>query len=201
MRLNVINLIDNFKKFNNCLSFPQPLLSHRGALPNFNSCTDFLDYTQNTMIFENKPSAAIKLFNILLEKGKKGIIITRNHPDKIIGAFPKKNIDMYWLSTEDIDYVIHPWDINSLFKVVKNFIAKNDQGIILLNGLEYLSTYNTDTTLFNLISSMSRLVSNSKAKFFISIDPIAIGNHFLVTIQNNSEIIAISSNPLMEELM
>jgi hypothetical protein len=201
MRLNVINLIENFNKFNNCLSFPKPLMSHKGTYPNFNSCTDFLDYTQNTLIFESKPLAAIKLFNILLEKGKKGIIITRNHPDKLVGAVPTNNLDMYWFSTEDFDYVIHPWDISSLFKIVKSFVNKNNQGIILLNGLEYLSTYNNNNILFNLVSSMSRLVSNSNAKFFLSIDPIAIGNQFLVTIQNRSELIPIPSNSFKEVLM
>ncbi len=201
MRLNIINLIDNFEKFNNCLIYNKPMVTHSNSTPNFNTCIDFLNYTQNTLIFENKPFAAFKLFNILLEKSNRGIIITRNHPDKILGAVQTKNIEMYWLSTEDIDYVIHPWDTTHLFNIVKEFINKNNQGLILLNGLEYLSTYNNNSILFNLISSLGSLVANSKAKFFISIDPIAIGNQFLVTIQNNSEIIPIPSNPIKEVLV
>jgi archaellum biogenesis ATPase FlaH len=153
------------------------------------------------LIFEHKPFAAIKLFNILLEKGKKGMIVTRNHPDKLHNLMASNKIDMYWLSAEDYDYVIHPWDVNLLVNTVQNFIKTNDQGIILINGLEYLSTYNDPNIIFNLISNVGETISNTNAKFFVSMDPIAIGNKFLDTIRSKGDIIDISTSPFKEALM
>ena len=112
----------------------------------------------------------------------------------------QKKINMYWLSTENFDYVIHPWDIKSIVHILNDFIKKNNQGVILLNGLEYLSTYNDINIIFNLISDMSDIVANTKARFFITIDPIAIGNQFLVTIENNSEIVPLPNIPIKEVL-
>jgi two-component system cell cycle response regulator len=152
------------------------------------------------MIFEQKPLAAIKLFDILLKKGKQGVIITRNHPDKISCIISSKKTDMYWLSAEDFDYVIHPWDINLLNSTLRCFIEKHNQGVILLNGLEYLSTYNEINILFNFLSSINHKIVTTNCKFFVTIDPIAIGSQFLSTIKNNSEIITIPSNPFKEVL-
>jgi hypothetical protein len=201
MRLNIINLIDNFNKFNKFVNINKPLVSHRGNLTTSSSCNELLDNTQNCLIFENKPLTAIKLFDILLKKGKRGLIITRNHPDKICKIISSKKAEMYWLSAEDFDYVIHPWDMNLLMTTLCGFIKKNNQGVILLNGLEYLSTYNDINSLFNVICRMNSLVTNSNAKFFITIDPIALGNRFLSTITNNSEIITMPSNPFKEVLV
>jgi len=201
MKLNIINLIDNFNKFNNYVINPTPISSHKDNIQNCTSCIDFLNYTQNCLIFENKPLAGLKLFNILLEKGKPGIIISRHHPVKIGPAIASKQIDLYWLSTEDFDYVIHPWDINLLLNRIENFVLENSQGIVLLQGLEYLSTYNNIHILFGLIFRINKIVANTDAKFFITIDPIAIGNQFLNIIKNNSEIMLLPSNPFKEELV
>ncbi len=200
MKLNIINLIDNFKKFNNYAINQNPLFSQEENQAKLYSWMDILNYTQNCLIFEHKPDAAFKLFKLLLEKRKKGIIFTRNHPDKFRCDLETDCVDMYWLSTEDFDYVIHPWDTNSFIRIVNDFIKKHNHGLILLNGIEYLSTYNDTGIIFNLISNMNRIVSRSKAKFFITIDPIAIGNQFLATMENNSEIVILPSNPFKEVL-
>jgi hypothetical protein len=201
MKLNIVNLIDNFNKFSNYLNSTMPLPSHSNGQPNLDSCIEFFNNTQNCMIFEHKPVASIKIFNRLLEKGKNGILITRNHPDKLTHAINTKNIDMYWLSAEDFDYVIHPWDITLLINIMEDFIKRNNQGIILLNGIEYLSTYNHVNVIFNLITRLSKVVSSTDAKFLVTIDPIAIGNKFLGIIKNRTEIVPINSNPFKEALV
>jgi hypothetical protein len=200
MKLDIINLIDNFKKFNNYTINQKPLLSHKQSQGKTCPWTELIDNTQNCLIFEHKPTAAIKLFNILLEKGKKGIVITRNHPEKFSSEFVSNNIDMYWLSTEDFEYVIQPWNINLLTHTIRDFIKKNNHGVILLNGLEYLSSYNSIDIICNLILDISKIVVNSCAKFFITIDPIAIGNQFLVTIEKNSELINVPNNSIKKVL-
>jgi len=106
-----------------------------------------------------------------------------------------------WLSTEDYDYVIHPWDTNLLLNRIEDFVLKNSQGVVLLHGLEYLSTYNNIHILFGLISRINKIVAQTEAKFFITTDPIAIGNQFLTIIKNNSEIMLLPSNPFKEELV
>ena len=47
---------------------------------------------------------------------------------------------------------------------------------------------------------MNKIISDTNGKFLVSIDPIAIGNQFLNTIQNNSEIVILPSNPFREVL-
>ena len=191
MILNIINLIDNFNKFNNLVINQYPLASQNTAEPQFSSCNEILKNTQSCLIFEQKPSCAIKLFNILLEKGRKGIIITRNHPEKICTNLATKKIDMYWLSSEDIDYAIHPWETRLLIETVGDFIDQDNRGVILLNGLEYLSTYNESNIVLDVFYRIVELVARTEGKLLITIDPIALGNKFINNIENNSEIIVI----------
>lgn len=200
MKLNIINLIDNFKKFNNNAIIQVPGSSHSQTHLDFQYCTEIFENCQCYLIFEQQPFGAVKLFNILLEKGRNGIIITRNHPDQLFQNFLSKKIDMYWLSSEDFDYVIHPWETTQLFRKVEKFINRNNQGIILINGIEYLSTYNDPNIILNLIFRMNKLVTETEAKFLLTIDPIAVGKQFLNNIENHSEISILPSNPIKEVL-
>jgi hypothetical protein len=200
MKLNIINLLDNFKKFSEIAINHYPTFSQELEQLDCSGCIRFLKDTQNYLILEQKPTGAIKLFNILLEKRRKGIIITRNHPDIISTNILSNKIDMYWLSTEDFDYVIHPWDTRLLIDTVENFVDQDNQGVILLNGLEYLSTYNESNILLDIINYMGDLVTNTDAKFLITLDPIALGNQFISYIEKNSELIILPSNPFKEVL-
>ena len=161
---------------------------------------DILEKSQNYLILEHKPSGAIKLFDTLLEKGRKGILITRDHPQMFGNILPSKQIDTYWLSAENFDYVIHPWEIDELIRTIEDFVIDNNQGIILLNGLEYLSTYNNYDVITNLLFRMNEIVTNTNAQLLITIDPIALGNQFFSNIRNNSEITEIPSQSFMEAL-
>jgi hypothetical protein len=203
MRLNIINLIDNFNVFNYYL-FPQlPSLENPKRFLNFTTCQDIFNNCQNYIIFEQQPTGSIKLFNYLLDQQEKGIIITRCHPEKLsqdLGLPRDGRIDMYWLSNENCDYVIHPWEIANLIKTLEKFIRKHNDGIILLNGLEYISTYNDPNKIMNLIFNMIELIGNTKAKILITIDPLALDNKFFFNIQNNSEVSLIPNFPLKEVL-
>ncbi len=198
MKFNIINLIDNFDKSTNYSTIQVPASSQTGNQFDLHSSIDFLKNSQNYLIFENRPQGAIKLLNILLKKGRKGIIITRNHPDKFGQNLISNKIDMYWLSSEDFDYVIRPWEINLLINTVEEFVKQNNRGVILLNGLEYLSTYNNSKVIFNMLLRMNNIVMNTDAMFLITIDPIALGNQFLMNIKSNSEIIKMTPHFIKE---
>lgn len=200
MKLNIINLIDNFKKFSNLSINQYPSNSQEYNSFNYACCIEFFKDSQCCLIFEHEPKGALKLFNLLLEKGNRGIIITRNHPEKFCSNIMSRKIDMYWLSAEDFDYVIHPWETNLIIRTVGKFIAHDNKGIVLLNGLEYLSTYNESHVILNTIFRMVKLIANTEAKFLITIDPIALGNQFITTIKNKSEIVLLPSNPIKEVL-
>jgi hypothetical protein len=200
MKLNIINLIDNFKKFSNLSINHYPSNGQEYNSFDYTCCIEFFKDSQCCLIFEHKPKGALKLFNLLLEKGNRGIIITRNHPDKFCSNLMSRKIDTYWLSAEDFDYVIHPWETNLLVRTVSKFIAHDNKGVVLLNGLEYLSTYNESHVILNTIFRMVKLIANTEAKFLITIDPIALGNQFITTIKNKSEIVLLPSNPIKEVL-
>ena len=203
MRLNIINLIDNLSNLNQNIL---PQINDLGRfynIPFCNSCKDVFKSGQNYIILEQELTGAIKLFNYLLSQGEPGIIVTRNHPDKLItsmGLNKYKEIPMYWLSTENFDYVIHPWEITLLIKTLENFIKEHDNGVILLNGLEYMSTYNESSKMLNIIFNIIDIVRNTNAKILITLDPLALDNQFFFNIKNNSEISIIPSNPLREVL-
>ncbi len=167
------------------------------------SCTEILQNCQHYLIFEECLDGSIKLFNSLLEEQQNGIIITRSHPDKLnttLKLRPSNQIDRYWLSSEDFDYVIHPWDITNLIIKIENFLQLNDRGVILLNGLEYLSTYNNPNIVMNLIFKIAEIIGNTDVKLLITMDPLALGYNFIFDIENKSELCFIPNHSIKEVL-
>ena len=203
MRLNIINLINNFNDFNNYLFTRLNSIGNINKPINFSNCQDVFNKCQNYLIFEQQPIGSIKLFNYLVNQRSNGLVITRTHPDKLtnsLGLNKLNNIDMYWLSTEDFDYVIRPWETRLLINTLQNFIEKERNGVILLNGLEYMSTYNNSNRILNIIFNIIDIVGTTEAKILFTLDPLALDNNFFFNIQNNSEISLIPTYPLKEVL-
>jgi hypothetical protein len=115
----------------------------------------------------------------LLDRGFKGICITRTEPTKLRQRYllPPES-PVYWLTQdrkEEFDIKPAP---EYLMVNIKNFIDanKDEPGIIMLDGLEYLITFQGDQfdSYLKVMRRISDLISQSKLILLIPYDPDAI---------------------------
>jgi hypothetical protein len=114
-----------------------------------------------------------------MEKGLKGICITRTEPTKLRQRYLlPPDSDIFWLTQdrkEEKDIKPAP---EYLWTHIKNFIESHgrEPGVILLDGLEYLITFQGDQfdSYLKVLRRISDLISQSKLILLIPYDPDAI---------------------------
>lgn len=115
----------------------------------------------------------------LLDRDFTGICITRTEPNKLRQRYLlPQDTDVYWLTQdrkEEFDIKPAP---EYLMVHIKNFIDnhKEGPGVILLDGLEYLITFQGDQfdSYLKVMRRISDLVSQTKLVLMIPYDPEAI---------------------------
>ena len=120
-----------------------------------------------------------EVYQDFLEKGFRGVCISRMEPTKVRERYLlPSNSEIFWLTQdrkEENDIKPAP---EYLMVNIKNFIEAHgrEPGIILLDGLEYLITFQGDQfdSYLKVLRRISDLISQSKLMLLIPYDPEAI---------------------------
>ena len=127
------------------------------------------------LLVEKKPDTCFKLFNKLIEYGFKGMLISRIHPSQIQEEYNIKHIPTIWLTQVREENCIEPTNITQLSIAVKGFAEKDVEGVILLEGLEYLIVQNGFEVVLRFVQTMADIVMISKCRLIISFDAKTLG--------------------------
>ena len=127
------------------------------------------------LLVEEKPDTCFKLFNKLIEYGVKGMLISRIHPSQIQEEYNVKDIPTIWLTQVREENCIEPTNITQLSIAVKGFAGNDVEGVILLEGLEYLIIQNGFEVVLRFVQTMADIVMISKCRLIISFDAQTLG--------------------------
>jgi parallel beta-helix repeat protein len=116
---------------------------------------------------EEKPSRTYELLKKELAGGTSGLCITRTNPEK---ARERHDIDcsFLWLSRNEHEDSVKPTNLGAVLQRSKDFLNEAEDGIIVLDGLEYLIIQNGFTQALRFIHLFSEAVSTSNSKVVIS---------------------------------
>lgn len=116
-----------------------------------------------------------------------GLVITRRFPKKVAQEYMIQTTPIIWLTQmrrEDVD-CISPHEVARLNLTLTNFIEKSDNGVILVEGLEYLITQNSFDLVLNFIQHMQDVISTSKSCIMFLVDPLALDPEQIHLLQKN----------------
>jgi len=127
---------------------------------------------QSYLINEEKPEKSNEIFVNLVTHGVHGLYITRRHPKEIRDKYGLKRTPIIWLTHEKIsENHIDPTDIVELSHTIKEFIKKTTNGVVLIDGIEYLITQNEYKEILKFIQSLDDSIAISGSRLIIPIDP------------------------------
>lgn len=114
-----------------------------------------------------------KLFANLVKSGTPGLCITRQNPEKIRDIYNLTKTPMIWLSKNKIhgQQVIDPSELFKIFPTVFDFISKAHDGVILLDGLEFLFLFNDVRSVVKLMEQTNDTIMASSSRMILQLDP------------------------------
>ncbi|MEM3567129.1 MAG: isoleucine--tRNA ligase [Thermoplasmata archaeon] len=101
----------------------------------------------------------------------KVICVTRDYPEKIKQKYELTDVPIIWLSNVGKENAVRPKDLEKLSLLLEQFLAKNKDSVIFLDGIEYLITNNNFITVLRLIQSLKDQIAINNAMLLIPINP------------------------------
>jgi len=134
----------------------------------------------------------VNLISTESKKGERltGFVISRQHQDLLRERFGLEKTPITWLATQAGENSLDPTSLGMLAHAVVDFISKTKNGIVLLDGVEYLITNNDFRKVMRILEQMNDAVMHYKSRIIIPLDPRAFDIKELAILERNFEIIS-----------
>jgi two-component system cell cycle response regulator len=147
------------------------------------------------LIEEAKPVMSFALFNQEVQTGRKGLCVTRKNPNRIRENFnwKKKDIHIIWLTRNNLDteHCIDPTNLSRLSIEIINFINESKNGIVLLEGLEYLISQNSYHIILHFIQLLNDKLMLSDCVVAVPLDPLVLTERELHLLERDMKLLEI----------
>jgi hypothetical protein len=130
------------------------------------------------LIEERVPLRTHQFLRKELAKGRPALYISKHSPSQLMNQFTNLHepLTTMWLSPRPNDECIPPMNLKVFEDYLHGFLTANENGIVVLNGLDVLEMWNGFKPVLNVMKKAQKKIGeNSESNFIISLDP---KNHY-----------------------
>ena len=142
------------------------------------------------LVKEKKPDLAFQFFHQLRADKLPGLVITRQYPDRVRRERELGDAKVIWLSHTPGEDYHNPTAIGTLAKTISRFIEdEKGEGVILLDGLEYLIVNNGFLQTLMFVEHVNEFVMQRRAVVVLPVSPDALEEKELALLERNLEVV------------
>ncbi|MDY0386589.1 MAG: DUF835 domain-containing protein [Methanolobus sp.] len=114
-----------------------------------------------------------QIFSDLVRSGKPGLCITRQNPAKIRNIYGITKTPIVWLTKNKMNgqESIDSTELFKIYPTIADFINKVDDGVVLMDGLEYLVLDNDFLSVVKLMEQNNDAIMASSSRMVLQLDP------------------------------
>ena len=135
---------------------------------------DLLKEGSSYLFTDKGVTKAYDSFKKLLAEGRRGLVITRAHPNKVLQEHAL-DCPVMWIakSTKAASGVLslEPTRLMKIHGTISDFIKANVGAVVLLDGLEYLITENGFSPVMKAIQLTNEEIAMNGAFLLVPVDP------------------------------
>lgn len=130
-----------------------------------------------------------------------GLVITRRHPVEVRMDHMIQTTPIIWLTSLPGKDNIDPSKLSLLTDLIVNFIEKSQNGVVIVDGVEYLITANDFSRVIRAVDRWSEVVMANYSKLIISVNPKAFDSKELALIERNREVVKLTDRASVEKIL
>ncbi len=140
------------------------------------------------LLIEEKLEKSLNLFVDMLNKGYKGFLISRTNPRYLKTREGIQNATIMWLTDKEstTEMTIQP-SLERIIYEIGNFVKTEEQGCLILDGIEYLVSNNSFDGVLRFIRRIVDEVSESNNIFLFTIGPYTLKEQELKILEREME--------------
>jgi len=118
-----------------------------------------------------------------------GLIVTRQYPHEVRAKYFLQTTPIIWLSSVAGNDNMDPAKLSLLTDNLVNFMEKSQNGVVLVDGLEYLATSNDFARLLKAVDRWSETAMTSNSVLIMSVDARSFDSKELAIMERNREVV------------
>jgi hypothetical protein len=133
-----------------------------------------------------KEDSATETLEFLIPKG---LVVTREFPDNIRANHKIEVTPIIWLTETPGDMRVAPTSLAVLTDTIVRFMESNPNSIVLIEGVEYVVTFNDFKKVLKSLDSLNETAWVTKSRLMISIDPRAFDEKELALLERDRKVV------------
>ncbi len=141
------------------------------------------------LVKETKPNKSFEIFVDQVTHNIQGLCVTRQHPTIIRKEWGLEKTPIIWLSNQLGKVYVNPSNIGILSDTIIRFVEKSNDGVILIDGIEFLIVNNDFDKVLRMVHHVTEAVMENRSRLIVSVDPRILETRELALLERNMEII------------
>jgi hypothetical protein len=137
------------------------------------------------LVKERRPTLSFEIFERLVRHGVPGLCITRQFPERVRHEHGLTDVRIIWLSATLGEDYIDPHNLNTLSNLIARFLNERPNGVILLDGLEYLIINNDFPRILHFVEYVIELIMLRQAIILLPVSPRTLEEKELAMLERN----------------
>jgi PAS domain S-box-containing protein len=129
--------------------------------------THNVENSESYIVLESKPQKSLEIFIELVTHGVPGFIISREHPKKLRRNHGLTKTPIFWLSQSEDPSAMSPNDLSKLNYIIRGFVERTEESVILFDGAEYLATQTSFETLLKYLQALKDIIVTSNSLLIV----------------------------------
>lgn len=118
-----------------------------------------------------------------------GLIVTREFPDKVRLKHNVQTTPIIWLTETPGERRIAPTSLSILTDTIVRFMETNPNSIILLEGIEYICTFNEFRKVLRFLDALNEEAWITKARLILTVHPKAFDSKDLALLERDRNVV------------
>ncbi|MCU0852466.1 MAG: DUF835 domain-containing protein [Thermoplasmata archaeon] len=141
------------------------------------------------LVKEKRPAVAFGMFNEAVNHGSKGMLVVREHPNRLKQVHEFQAAKILWLTRRAGVNHIDPTHLSLLNLEITKFVEGNPRSVILLEGLEYVITQNDFEAVLRFVNHLHDFVLTHDCAVIVVIDPRVLSTRELALLERAAKIV------------
>jgi hypothetical protein len=141
------------------------------------------------LVKEKRPAIAFEMFNEATIHGAKGMLVVREHPNRLKQLHEFDAAKILWLTRRvGVDH-IDPTELSLLSLEMTKFVEGASKSVVLLEGLEYIITQNDFETVLRFVNHLHDFILAHDSAVIIVMDPRVLNIRELALLERAARIV------------
>jgi hypothetical protein len=144
-----------------------------------------LEEGRSYAVEEKGTATAFRLFASELNAGRKGLIISRRHPEQIREEYGLRNTPMIWLADRPIKDAVSPSNLPLLERTVTRFMSDGGNKVVMVEGLDKMILETSSEKAMRFLFDLEDKALVNGSRLILSFDPDGLSERDLALLMRD----------------